>query len=222
MAKQALINTINMGTGGVYYAGTVIDDTEARYTSLVANGALFAPMSNSTIATAQALAAKMRAKGDSGLAVDAVMMDAYDTVQAATEAADTASKLQKRSVTIAFGAFSGLSGGTKTLTVADTAGALPTGARVMGVSIESFTGFDDATHGTYTVECGVAATNDAMAATSVAVGAGAAPKVGTIGAKGFIGCPVSGTFQAKITGGPDLNTATAGTVTVALLFTTLA
>jgi hypothetical protein len=101
-------------------------------------------------------------------------------------------------------------------------GKIPANARLVGYSLGEGTMvlFDDATHGTYGIELGVAAT-PAQIAASVSCKAGDTgfPKAGTAGALGFPGAPVGGLIvTAKLTSSVDLNTATAGTCTINVFY----
>lgn len=131
-------------------------------------------------------------------------------------------RIQKRTGTLAFAVMSGLGGGVTTYQLALTGGALPANARVAGFSISAMTGFDDATHANFSIEIGIAGTNDVMASTSVKAGDAAAPKAGTAASLGYFGAPAVGTPTIKLTGAVDLNTLTAGSVTVELFFFVLA
>lgn len=114
----------------------------------------------------------------------------------------------------------GLGAGVKTL--AKNLGTLPTGARLLGwvIAEGSATMFDDATHGDFNLELGVAADPDAvMTSLSVKAGATGFPKTGTAGVKGFPMVLCGGfTIQALLTGSVDLNTATAGSMTICLFY----
>lgn len=159
------------------------------------------------------------AAGGSSLKAANVTYSGGTTVQAALDAGMTVKKVSQA---MAFGLFSGLAGGVKTYTLNFSSGALPANARIAGYSISAMTGFDDAAHGNYGIELGVAAANDVMASTSVKAGAAAAPKAGTAASLGYFGAPAVGTPSIKMTGSNDLNTATVGTVTVELFYFVLA
>lgn len=137
---------------------------------------------------------------------------------AAWVASSSALGAVKRTLTLPFAMMSGLGAGVKTYTLADAGGALPANARILGFSISALTGFDDATHGNFDLEVGVAAVNDVMASTSIKAGSAAAPRAGTAAAKGYVGAPAVGTPSLKLTGSVDLNTLTAGSVSVELIY----
>lgn len=137
---------------------------------------------------------------------------------AAWVASATALGAVKRTMQLPFATMSGLAPGAKTYILADADGDLPANARILGFSIAALTGFDDATHGNFDLEVGVAGANDVMASTSVKAGSAAAPRAGTAASKGYVGAPAVGTPSVKLTGSVDLNTLTVGTVTVDLFY----
>ncbi len=146
---------------------------------------------------------------------------AASTVQTTANTA-SAVRIQKRTMTLAYAAMSGLAGGVTTYTLGDSGGALPASARIAGFSIEALTGFDDGAAGTFNLELGVAGVADVMASTDVKAGSAAAPRIGTVAGLGYFGAPAIGTPSIKLTGSVDLNTLTAGTVTVAVFYFVLA
>jgi len=137
----------------------------------------------------------------------------------------------KRTVTITrAGDLAGLGGGVKTFSK-NVGAALPANARLAGWTVGegSFVAFDDATHGTFSLQVGTVGTaNDVTTAADVAAGTVISYPAGlgsgiNPGVKGFFMAP-RGTEQivAKITSSVDLNTATAGTVTINLFYVVLA
>lgn len=113
-----------------------------------------------------------------------------------------------------------LSGIAATTFAKNLSQVLPVNARFVGVELAGFTGFDDATHASYTVSVGTSGTPTAIVnAANVAAGQGGFPKAGTAGANAFPGSSHSAeTLQALITGGVNLNTATAGAITVNVFY----
>lgn len=145
---------------------------------------------------------------------------------AATATANAAMSAVKRTCTITQAAdLAGLAGGVKTFSK-NVGAAMPANARLLGVSMGEGTlvAFDDATHGTFGLEVGTAGTA-ALLRSSQSVKAGdiAAAVPGTAGAGGFDFAPI-GTLQivAKLTSSVDLNTATAGAITVNAFYLILA
>jgi hypothetical protein len=167
------------------------------------------------IATAPVGAGTTAGNGAATTAATALAVAAGSVGQAAL--ASGLGAIQKSTATLAFAALAALGAGVKTKSV-PLGAALPTGSRIVGYSIDAMTGFDDATHGNFGVEVGVAGSNDVMATTSVKAGATAAPKTGTAASLGYLGAPAVGTPTMLLTGSVDLNTTTAGSVTVTLLW----
>ena len=126
--------------------------------------------------------------------------------------------IKKATVTITqAGDLSGIAATTFAMNLSQV---LPVNARFVGVELAGFTGFDDATHASYTVSVGTSGTPTAIATRlNVAAGQGGFPKAGTAGANAFPGSSHSAeTLQALITGGVNLNTATAGAITVNVFY----
>jgi hypothetical protein len=141
----------------------------------------------------------------------------------ATEAvADAAIGTVKRTVTIDFTTddFASLANGVKTFSKALSGGALPANAKYLGVVVGTFTGFDDATHGTFTAKLGSTSDDDAiLASVNLAEGQTGFPKPGTAGVLGFLSAPLYAEVQnLVITSSVDLNTVTAGHVVVELSY----
>lgn len=131
--------------------------------------------------------------------------------------------IQKRTVTIGFADFAALLAGVKTFDV-NLGAALPANARLLAPpSLRTWTGFDDAAHGTYVAKVGTSVGGNEIATDqSVAAGQAGFPKIMSAGAAGFAGMVESAAqVHVRITSSVDLNTATAGAVTVDLLFTVL-
>lgn len=129
--------------------------------------------------------------------------------------------IKYRTVTIARTELTGLAGGVMTFSKNVGSGALPSGARLIGVSFgESFTGFTDGATATYTMKLGSTSDDDAITSTiNVASGQTGFPKAGTAGVRGYVGAPMYAEQPALIlTSDADLNTASAGSVTCTLAF----
>lgn len=131
-----------------------------------------------------------------------------------------------RSATITQAAdLAGLGAGVKTLTKALGA-ALPANARYVGhvVGSGTFTGFNDPGPGTYTIKLGSSSDDDAIVATAnVANGQTGFPKTGTAGVRAFSQCPLyAEVHNVILTSSVDLNTSTAGALTVDLFYLVLA
>lgn len=171
-----------------------------------------------------AFASLQSAASGSG-ASDVILADAggyfsTDNVEAALQAIASGSAgngvgILKKTATIDFttDAFSGLAGGVKTFDK-NVGTALPANARIVSVTAETVTDFDDAAHGTYVVVIGTSAGgNQVGTSLNVAAGQSGFPKIFTAGAQGYLMAP-QGTAQlaARLTSSVDLNTVTAGHV----------
>lgn len=178
--------------------------------------------SEDIVAQSGLTAAVVHSLGDGKFIVDTDDGTGTQALVNADAATAYAVRIQKRTGTLGFATMSGLAGGVTTYQLALTGGALPANARVAGFSIAAMTGFDDATHANFDAELGIAGANDVMASTSVKAGAAAAPKAGTAASLGYFGAPAVGTPTIKLTGAVDLNTLTAGSITVELFFFVLA
>ncbi len=130
--------------------------------------------------------------------------------------------LQKR-VVVAFGSFSGLGAGVKTFDV-NVGTALPANARVMAAIVGDFTGFDDATHGTFTLTLGSSAGgNQVGTSLNIAAGQTGFPKPFSAGAQGYLLAAQSSTqLSARVTSSVDLNTASAGSMSITVFYIVIA
>ncbi len=129
--------------------------------------------------------------------------------------------IKYRTVTIARSELTGLSAGVKTFSKNLGSGAMPSGARLIGVSYgESFTGLTDGATATYTLKLGSTSDDDAITSTvNVASGQTGFPKAGTAGVRGYANAPMYAEQPALIlTSDADLNTASAGSVTCTLAY----
>lgn len=237
MSTYYLINTTRLGTR-VLWPGTLFDSTVDDTSAIAAAGGRLYASGNATVAAAALIAQHIRQQAGSLAEADAVMISAAGVADAAIAAAATAAAsaavagaaLTHYSVTLDFttDAFSALSAGVKTKTKALGALglALPANARFAGLVVGSgtFVGFDDATHGTYVVKVGSTTDDDAILATAnVAAGQTGFPKLGTVGVRGLLGFPLyAEVVNLILTSSVDLNTVTAGTLTVDLLIQVLA
>lgn len=125
-----------------------------------------------------------------------------------------------RTVTIAYTDFAALAGGVKTKDY-DVGAALPAAAILVGPPrLSGLTEFDDATHGTFAVTVGTSAGGTQIGTSeSVAAGVSGFPKLMTAGANGFATADAaSAQLSARITSSVDLNTATAGAVTITVYY----
>ena len=103
----------------------------------------------------------------------AAVRDAAEARVAALEAGSGTTGVQKRTVTLTQAAdLAALGAGVKTKTKSLGA-VLPAGARFLGVSLESLTGFDDGAAATYALNVGYAGAGEIVAAESVAAAASA-------------------------------------------------
>lgn len=143
--------------------------------------------------------------------------------------ADAGMAVTKRTCTINYAVagdnFAALAGGVKTFSK-NIGAVLPANARLIGWSIgESvMTLFDDATHGDFGLEIGTAGDpNEIMASESIKAGTTGLPTKGTAGVDGFTGRSITAQQMiAKLTSSVDLNTATAGEISVNLFYIVLA
>lgn len=122
----------------------------------------------------------------------------------------------EKTVTIAFGDFAALGAGVKTFDV-NLGTALPANARILNVSVEAVTDFDDGGgSGTATIVVGTSAGGSEVGTSmNVALGQSGFPKVLTAGAQGWMFAPqASAQLTARFTSNHDLNTFTAGTATL--------
>jgi hypothetical protein len=225
MAAKILIMTFQLGAIAPHNAGDIITDA-ALQTQLAAYGAVLVDQAtNPGLDALATLARKERASGRRRNA-EALMLAGFTAALAngpgATASLLAAGQVQKRSVTIGFANFAALAGGVKTFDV-NVGLALPVGARVIGCSSEGFTGFDDALHGTYVAVLGVTTGGNEIATSlNIAAGQSGFPKVMGAGAAGFVGALNSAAqLKARVTSSSDLNTATAGAITLNALFTML-
>lgn len=131
--------------------------------------------------------------------------------------------VQHQTVTITQAAdLAGLAGGVTSFDK-DLGAALPANAHILGFSTSLTTGFDDATHATYTAKAGGAGSTDLFSALNVTTGQTGFPKQGTVGALGFPMAPQgSQQLVVNISSTVDLNTATAGSMTVDVFFVVIA
>jgi hypothetical protein len=125
-----------------------------------------------------------------------------------------------KTLTIGFAQFASLLAGVKTFDASFA--AFPANARLIAPpTLETWTGFDDPAHGTYVLVVGTAAGGSQIATSqSVAAGQTNFPKAMTAGLQGYpMSSQSAATLSVRITGSADLNTATAGAVTVNLFYT---
>lgn len=142
-------------------------------------------------------------------------------IAAAYDLASGSTGVVKRTVTITQADdLAGLGAGVKTLTKALGGGAVPANAHFLGTVVSLGTLLDDATHGTYSVKVGSASDDDAIiGSVNVAAGQTGFPKAGTAGVRGFAMGPLyAETTNAILTSSVDLNTATAGSITIDLFY----
>jgi hypothetical protein len=158
------------------------------------------------------------------LALPQALKTLRDEVEARLVAAEAGTSnlgvIKKRTVTIAYTEFSGLSASVKTFSKNVGSGALPSGAHLVGVSFGTFTGFNDGAAATYTAKLGSTSDDDGIVSTiNLAAGQTGFPKAGTAGAIGVPAAPLYAEQPALvITSSADLNTATAGAITCTLLY----
>lgn len=184
--------------------------------------ALAGDVSNLGTAIAALLPSVLAGQGASGIGLqDAGSFFATDNVEAALQAlaggtAGNGAGFLKKTVTITQAAdLAGLGGGVKTFDK-NVGTALPAGARILSVTAETVTDFDDAAHGTYVVTVGTSAGgNQVGTSLNVAAGQTGFPKQFTAGAQGYVGALQStAQLSARLTSSVDLNTATVGAITV--------
>ena len=217
MAKYINIGAINIGGIGLVWPGTILDnqyDNIARYQSA---GAALWPYTDAVVLAA---ANTVNANRPTGIDINAAQVAMQNAVMTSLQG----SLPVHLSVTIGFADWAGLAAGVKTADVS-LGGVLPANAKLMGPpSLTGWTGFDDATHGTYAAIVGTSAGGNQIATTqSVAAGQSGFPKVMAAGAAGFPGAAQGGAqVSVRITSSVDLNTATAGAVTVNLTYYVLA
>jgi hypothetical protein len=143
--------------------------------------------------------------------------------------ADAGMAVVKRTCTINYAPagdnFAALAGGVKTFSK-NIGAQLPANARLVGWSIgESvMTLFDDATHGDFGLELGIGGdANSIMASESIKAGTTGLPTKGTAGVDGFAMRSITAQQMiAKLTSSVDLNTVTAGEISVNLFYIVLA
>lgn len=210
MSTKVLISMCFLG-GALAIPGTLLD-ADGQVAALAAGGELADP-TDPYIAAALVLCNHARAHGQDENFCGNLM-------RAGQSMSNRAALPTLRTVTIGFAAFAALAAGVKTYDV-NLGAVLPTGAVLLAPpQLSGFTGFDDAAHGTYAAIVGTTTGGNDIATTqSVAAGQTNFPKVMTAGTAGF---PMSalGAAQAKvrITSSVDLNTATAGAVTVSFRY----
>lgn len=182
-------------------------------------GGVFASLMNATASS-----------GASEIAIqDAGNYFSTDNVESALQAlaagtAGAGSGVLKATCTITQAAdLAGLSAGVKTFDK-NVGSALPSHARIVCVTAESVTDFDDGAAGTYTMTVGTSAGGNQIGTSlNVASGQTGFPKQFTAGAGGFLLCPQnSAQLTTRLTSNHDLNTATAGAVTVNAFYINLA
>lgn len=147
---------------------------------------------------------------------------AVSSIQAPGAQASLAAGIQKRTVTVAAADLQALAGGVQSKAF-NMGAVLPSNAKIVGGTIEALTLFDDATHGTWQVKVG-----EAVGANSLCIDKNIAAGSGTTAPLPFQsgmfqnGClpamPISGQVAATIHASVDLNTATAGSITVSVYF----
>lgn len=134
--------------------------------------------------------------------------------------ADTAydGRILTKTATVAKADVDGLGAGVKTYT-ANVGTALPAGAQVLGCNVLIGVDFTDGAAGTYTVEVGYAEDVDAIVyVANVASSTDGNPATFTLGAAPFRPFAAGKQITVKLTSSVDLNTTTAGTFTVTLLY----
>ncbi len=233
------INAVQVAGLGLVFPGTLFSDQYDDLTRLANAGVLLWPSSDATVAAASVAVNAKRSSGITPEDAQGLMLAAVGSSNSIAAAAALAAAVAaqvtanagvgvvKRTVTLNYSAddFAALSAGVKTKTKAIGA-ALPANARYVGhvVGSGSFTGFDDATHGTFTAKVGSSSDDDAIVSTvNVAAGQSGFPKAGTAGVRAFAQCPLYAEVHNLIlTSSVDLNTATAGAITVDLFYLVLA
>jgi hypothetical protein len=223
MSGKILISTITVGTTK-HFAGDTIPDAQVQAGIVSAGGTLVDPVLWPGLVAQAALAAAERRDGRVENA-ERIMAAAVSVVSPAVNGGagqGAGSSVLVATATFALAELTALGAGVKTLD--KTLAVLPTGARVLSVSEEGVTLFDDPTHGTFALTVGSSAGGNQVATTvSVAAGASGFPKVGPAGAAGYLGASQSGaTISVRLTSSVDLNTATVGAATAKFFYTVAA
>lgn len=226
-AAKADVNALQAGTSITGVNGTTIAAGGALTTGQVlrATGAAAAGWGALNLAAAAAVTGTLpganQAVAVAGVSQGAVT-GAEKTILESIEGA-----LTHRSVRILYSTdLAGLGAGVKTFSATLATGgdtALPANARYVGhiVGAGTFTGFDNGGGGaTYTIKIGSPSDDDCIVSTAnVATGQTGFPKTGTAGVRAFPMAPLyAEAFSVVLTSDADLNTATAGVVTVSLFF----
>ena len=193
---------------------------------LVSEGEDFEIVQKSRVENTQPVSA-LKVDGTTGAVTMAGVAVSSATSTAAAVAANGTGIL-KATVTMTKANFTSLGAGVKSGAVAIA--TLPANARLVGYDLGEGAGFaawDDSTHAAWRVSIGIStAATDTMAATSCKAGDSGFPKAGTAGVLGFSMAPQGGralvatvdTAAAAV----DINTLTAGNVTVNVFYTVLA
>lgn len=206
MAQYFSINAVRVGGIGQTWPGTLYSDATDPIALLQTAGVVLKPATNATIAAAAARAQARRAAGGTLAECESIMTLAYIAAASGTVT---------DSATIALADLTGLAGGVTTFT--KNIGAVqPAGQVLESVTLRGLTGFDDGAAATYVIDVGWVAVPDALAsAMDVAVATATGyPKPGD-GASAYPGAAIGGfQLQMKITSAVDLNTTTAGSITV--------
>lgn len=222
MSQFYLINTVILANGTKLLAGEFVDDAVTPSAPITAAGGILWPASDTVVAAAGvAVAAKHANRGINESEANDLMIAAVENSIRGTNSGAAASiatlqgqQIQKVTCTITQAAdLAGLAGGVTSFNK-NIGAALPANARIIGYELTGFTGFDDATHATYTAKAGGASSTDLISTANVTTGQTGFPKPGTAGALGYAGAPQGGQqLVANISTTVNLNTATVGAIT---------
>lgn len=180
------------------------------------------PGSDATVAAAAAVTARRIQDGIGDAELSAIMVSAAAASASAAAAAAKAAAIHELTVTIGFAALVA-AGAVLFADFPMSASPLPAGARLASLpSSEGWVGFDDPTHAVDQVEVGKTtggAELGALVAVDVTTGTGF-PKPFVAGAGEYVGMDLSGvTPKVRFSSAVNLNTLTAGSVTVKLFYT---
>jgi hypothetical protein len=210
MAKLVLLNNVVLASGAIY-AGTPLTDATQQAAVQAVGGVLVDPTANPAVAAAAALVAGFAATGRFTPEMWEAMM-----LAALSGPGGNASQTFEYSATSKFGDFAGLAAGVKVLDY-NIGPVLPYGARLMALPVaDGWTGFDDPTHAVVTAKVGITAGGvelGASTAVDVTTGSGF-PKAFGAGAFDGYGLAAAAQMRVRIGSTVDLNTLTAGAVTV--------
>jgi hypothetical protein len=233
------INTLSDDVAGITDAGGVLwpsTDPVVAAAALIAQGlalkgenfddcqaVMLGSLAASLLSTSSGAAASLIALHDTG------GFFSTKTVEGALAAlgggtAGAGQGIVKKTVTITQAAdLAGLGAGVKNFDK-NLGTALPANARLISVTAETVTDFDDAAHGTYAITVGTSAGgNQVGTSLNVAAGQSGFPKIVTAGAQGYLMAPQgSAQLTVRLASSVDLNTATAGAITLNAFYIVLA